>query len=82
MQSLYLVKATRKPVLVKRAEYFSNEYLTEVSNMVSRCQTTGLMPSGIAIKIVESKYDEQIKTIEAGGLRFHGIPVLHQINAI
>ena len=82
MQSLYLVKATRAPLLLKQASYFSNADLNEVSHFVSRSQKGGLMPSGISIKVVDSKYDEQIKTIRAGGLRFHGIPVLLQINAI
>lgn len=82
MQSLYLVKATRSPLLLKQAPYFTNYDLEEVSHFVSRSQKGGLMPSGVAIKVVDSKYDEQIKAIRAGGLRFHGIPVIIQVNAI
>lgn len=80
MKSLYLVKATRAPLLLKRAEYFSNSDLEEVSNFVARSQKGGLMPGGVAICIVDSEHDERIKSIKAGGLRFHAIPVLYQIN--
>ena len=82
MQSLYLVKATRTPLLLKKAPYFSNADLEEVSRFIFRSQKGGLMPNGIAIKVVDSKYDEQIKTIRAGGIRFNGIPIVIQINSI
>ena len=81
-ESLYLVKATRKPVLLERAEVFTEDDLQRIMRFVSRTQAGGLMVGGVAIKIVDSQYDERIKSIEAGGLRFHGIPILHQINGI
>lgn len=81
--SIYLVKVTRPPVLMKRVSgVIANDEANEIAQTVGRMQVGGLALSGISIQLVDPAYDEQISKIEAGDLRFHGIPVLYQINGV
>lgn len=82
MKSIYLVKVTRRPVLMHRGDTIVDDYLEEIAKYVPRMQSGGLAPPGISIQLVDSIHDEAIKKIECGSLAQHGIPVLHQINGV
>lgn len=83
MNSIYLVKVTRRPVLMLRCRTaMAHDEMNDLAKYVGRMQSGGLCPPGVSIQLVDSEFDEQIKKIEAGSLAQHGIPVLYQINGV
>lgn len=70
MYSIYLVKATCKPVLVssglayKEAEKSAEKLYTAWHTLFK----AGLASSGVSVQVVESIHDAEVSSIEIGGI--------------
>ena len=79
--SIYLIKATRKPVFVRHVSGMdAMSDMDELARSITILQGANLASSGISIQLVEKIHDEAIAKIEIGGLAFYGIPVDFQYN--
>ncbi len=79
--SIYLIKATRKPVFVRHVSGERAEAdMDELARAIAILQGCNMASSGISIQLVEKIHDDAIAKIEIGGLDFHGIPVDFQYN--
>jgi hypothetical protein len=79
--SIYLIKATRKPVFVRHISgVLAEAYMDELAGSISILQGANLASSGVSIQLVEKIHDDAIAKIEIGGLAFYGIPVDFQYN--
>ncbi len=74
--SIYLIKATRKPVFVRHVSGERAEAdMDELARAITILQGCDMASSGISFQLVEKIHDAAIAKIEIGGLAFAGIPV-------
>ena len=83
MFSVVYVKVTRPPVVDIRGLSYNEatERAEDLGRATRKLAQSGLAAPGISIQVISDDDLIKLREIEAGGLRFHGIQVLYQVNA-
>ena len=70
MYSIYIIKATRKPVYVGNRDHFDDaHYMAEYTyNTWKLLNNNDMASTGVSVQVVDSTFDSEISEIEIGGL--------------
>lgn len=77
---IYIVKATRKPYLVKEINPADNPHAEadKVCASYKLMYDAGMAVPGVSIQLITDEHIERVKNVTIGGFELHGIPVIYQ----
>lgn len=77
---IYIIKATRKPYLVKEVKP-SDDPQGETDKVYASYKLmydAGMAVPGVSVQLITDEHIERVKNITIGGFELHGIPVVYQ----